>query len=87
MGGYLNLLLNIYIIYNKCTVYYHYNKNFKYLKKLKKSINVNTPQQVKNMLIYKIIVDYIRILKDIEINEVIKYRCVYNKTYKSYKYI
>lgn len=26
------------------------------------------------MLIYKIIVDYIRILKDIEINEVIKYR-------------
>lgn len=74
-GGYLNLLLNIYIILYIInviyTVYYHYHKNFKYLKK---SISVNTPQWVKNMLIYKIIVDYIRILKDIEINEVIKYR-------------
>jgi len=87
-GGYLYLMVKIYIILYiinvTYTIYYHFlnffeneeNINIQWLKKsknLKKNINFSI-KIVQNLTIYKIGLNYIKILKEIEINEVYRYR-------------
>lgn len=79
-GGYLYLMVKIYIILYiinvTYTIYYHFFKKIKntvIYKIFKKCINFKL---FKNLTIYKIGLNYINILKEIEINEVYKYRIV-----------
>lgn len=77
-GGYLYLILNVYIILYIInviyTVYYHFFKKFK--KTINFNINIQLFQLFKDLTIYKIGLNYINILEDIEINEVYGFRVV-----------
>lgn len=74
-GGYLYLILNVYIILYMINVIYTVHYHF--FKKFKKTINFNINIQLfKDLTIYKIGLNYINILEDIEIIEVYGFRVV-----------